>query len=283
MNRKNIFIALFLLLRIPFFFSMEQFDTTIFFASENESTENKQDECKVLKKTTESDGYDKEIRNPKKNITQSKTASKKNLIKKYECSLCSCAANQYKNMHAHALKKHYNNPEVRIKKNSLIKCGGIVPTQTIITTYLEVKDLGKIYKCPSCEKPFRVVYDLTLHLNSGECKTKLKIELEKAKNPTNSTLINLLQLNCDTKAKLTKAEFCTICNQVLQTRTPEVHKNSLKHQIKEAREKSKQHENESIPTSQTEQLEYSETEKLETISSCAEQECTIKPKDVHQI
>ncbi len=74
--------------------------------------------------------------------------------KTFQCSLCPRVNDQLANIKKHVLTQHYNSPEVRIQQ--------IAPSGSI-TRLIEVEELGKLYICLECSKPFRTHYRLSAH------------------------------------------------------------------------------------------------------------------------
>lgn len=213
MSKRNLFIITLLFWHTLQCFGMEQADTNS--SSKNsEVSENNQAKRKFFEIDSESNEYDKEIKTAKKSLTRATAIIKLIPIKKYECSLCPTYSKcQLTNIRVHILKNHYDNPEVRIKEKS---------SNNVITRLIEVKDLGKQYNCAICKKMFRVSSELDNHL-IGKCGTILRSD--------NESNYNLQKWQQD-------KEFCTACNYLVTRSTFNTHKKSLKHQIKEANQKS---------------------------------------------
>lgn len=162
--KKNIFILIILFSLITSCFGMEKSGNS---PANHLITvkKNRREKRKAAHIASDDDGYDKEIRQPKKASIQAAVAlcSTKKATRMFSCSLCPEYSNpQAKNVRVHILTKHYDNSEVRIKE---------ISAEGTLKRLIEVKNLGKIYRCSECEKFFRVPYYLTAHVKANHSKT----------------------------------------------------------------------------------------------------------------
>ena len=120
-----------------------------------------------LSHTSESDGYDKEIRQSKKSVAEISAAlAQKYKSNMFQCSICPIYQKlSKKNVDNHIQSYHPDKPEARIKE--------ISPEGKVIRE-IEVKNLGKTFKCTECEKSFAVSYYLTAHLKNKHGKKRKK-------------------------------------------------------------------------------------------------------------